>query len=113
MPIVRVNNRPISYWEAKDTQQAGRETILFVHGAGGTQLTWSFQKAFFERHVHPIIMELPGHGGSGGDGENEIARYAEHVYSFMRVLGLPKAFLVGHSMGGAIALTLALRQPEV
>lgn len=113
MPIVRINNRPISYWEGKDTQQAGRETILFVHGAGGTQLTWSFQKAFFERHVHPIIMELPGHGGSGGEGENEIARYAEHVYSFMRVLDLPKTFLVGHSMGGAIALTLALRHPEV
>jgi pimeloyl-ACP methyl ester carboxylesterase len=113
MPIVRVNNRQISYWEGKDAQQAGTETILFVHGAGGGQLTWSFQKGFFERHAYPIIIELPGHGGSGGEGEQEIGRYAEHVHSFMRTLGLRKSFLVGHSMGGAIVQTLALRHPEM
>jgi pimeloyl-ACP methyl ester carboxylesterase len=113
MPTVRVNNRQISYWEGKDAQQAGREAILFVHGAGGEQLTWSFQKAFFERHAHPIMIELPGHGDSGGDGEDEIGHYAEHVYSFMKVLDLPKTFLVGHSMGGAIVQTLALKHPEV
>ena len=113
MPIVRVNNRPISYWEGKETQKAGRETILFVHGAGGGQLTWSFQKVFFERHARPIIIDLPGHGESEGDGENDIGRYAEHLYSFMRVLDLPKSFVVGHSMGGAIVQMLALRHPEV
>ena len=111
MPTVRVNNRQISYWEGKDAQQEGRETILFVHGAGGGQLTWSLQKAFFERHAHPIMIELPGHGESGGDGEDEIAHYAEHVHSFMNILNLPKSFLVGHSMGGAIVQTLALRYP--
>jgi pimeloyl-ACP methyl ester carboxylesterase len=113
MPIVRVNNRQISYWEGKDSQQIGRETILFVHGAGGGQLTWSFQKAFFERWAHPIMIELPGHGESGGDGENDIGHYAEHVHSFIRTLSLPKSFLVGHSMGGAIVQTLALRHPEL
>jgi len=111
MPTVRVNNRQISYWEGKDAPKAGRETVLFVHGAGGGQLTWSFQKAFFETHAHPIIIELPGHGESGGDGEDDIGHYAEHVHSFIRVLDLPKAFLVGHSMGGAIVQTLALRYP--
>jgi pimeloyl-ACP methyl ester carboxylesterase len=113
MPIVRVNNRQISYWEGKDEQQAGRETILFVHGAGGGQLTWSLQKGFFERYTHPIVIELPGHGESGGEGEQEVERYAEHVHSFMKTLGLRKSFLIGHSMGGAIVQTLALRHPEV
>jgi pimeloyl-ACP methyl ester carboxylesterase len=113
MPIVRVNNKQISYWEGKDEQQAGRETILFIHGAGGGQLTWSFQKAFFEKHAHPIIIELPGHGESGGEGEDKIGHYAEYVHSFMRVLDLPKTFLVGHSMGGAIVQTLALRYPAL
>jgi len=113
MPTVRVNNRQISYWEGKHEQQAGRETILFVHGAGGGQLTWSLQKGFFERYTHPIVIELPGHGESGGEGEQEIGRYAEHVHSLMRTLSLPKSFLVGHSMGGAIVQTLVLRHPEV
>ena len=113
MPTVRVNHGQISYWEGKDTPQAGRETILFVHGAGGGQLTWSFQKAFFERHAHPMIIDLPGHGESGGNGEEDIGQYAEHIYSFTKTLNLPKIFIVGHSMGGAIAQTLALRHPEV
>jgi pimeloyl-ACP methyl ester carboxylesterase len=43
----------------------------------------------------------------------EIGRYAEHVYSFLKALGLSKVFLVGHSMGGAIVQTLALTHPEV
>ena len=113
MPSVRVNNKQINYWEGKEASPTGRETILFVHGAGGGQLTWSFQKAFFGRYAHPVIIELPGHGESGGNGEDDIGRYAEHIYSFMRTLNLPKIFLVGHSMGGAIAQTLALRHPEV
>ncbi len=91
----------------------GREVILFIHGAGGGQYTWSFPKGFFEKHFNPIIIELPGHGESGGEGENEIGKYAEHVYGFLKALNLSKVFLVGHSMGGAIVQTMALRYPEV
>jgi len=90
-----------------------REFVLFIHGAGGGQYTWSFQKGFFEKHFNPIIIELPGHGESEGEGENEIGKYAEHVHGFLKVLNLSKVFLVGHSMGGAIVQTMALRYPEV
>ena len=71
------------------------------------------RKAFFEKQFNPIIIELPGHGESGGEGEQEIGRYAEHVHAFLKALGLSKVFLVGHSMGGAIVQTLALTHPEV
>ena len=91
----------------------GKEVILFIHGAGGGQYTWSSQKGFFEKHFNPVIIELPGHGESEGEGENEIGKYAEHVYSFLKALNLSKVFLVGHSMGGAIVQTMALRYPEV
>ena len=59
------------------------------------------------------MIELPGHGESEGEGEQEIVRYAEHVHAFLKVLGLKKVFLVGHSMGGAIVQTLALTHPGV
>jgi pimeloyl-ACP methyl ester carboxylesterase len=91
----------------------GREVILFIHGAGGGQYTWSLQKGFFEKHFNPIIIELPGHGESEGEGENEIGKYAEHVYGFLKALHLSKVFLVGHSMGGAIVQTMALKYPEM
>jgi pimeloyl-ACP methyl ester carboxylesterase len=113
MPIVHINGKQISYWIGRKSLLEGREVILFIHGAGGGQYTWSYQKGFFEKRFNPIIIELPGHGGSGGDGEEEIGRYAEHVYSFLKAMGLSKVFLVGHSMGGAIVQTLALTHSEV
>jgi pimeloyl-ACP methyl ester carboxylesterase len=112
MPWVDVGGRQIHYWIGKGRPSEKRETLLFIHGAGGRQLTWIYQKGFFEKRFNPIIIELPGHGESGGEGEEEIGRYAEHVHLFAARLGLAKAFWVGHSMGGAIVQTLALTHPE-
>ena len=113
MPTVSIGGRHISYWIGKSGPSEGRESVLFIHGAGGGQYTWSYQKAFFEKRFNPIIIELPGHGASEGEGEEEIGRYAEHVYSFLKALALSNVFLVGHSMGGAITQTLALKHAEV
>jgi pimeloyl-ACP methyl ester carboxylesterase len=113
MSIVRIDGKQISYWTGRKGILEGRETILFIHGAGGGQYTWSYQKGFFEKEFNPIVMELPGHGESEGEGENEIGKYAEHVYAFQKALGLQRVFLVGHSMGGAIIQTLGLIHPEV
>lgn len=113
MPVFRIREEGISYWARRRPVSNERNVILFVHGAGGGQFSWSFQKNFFEREFDPIIMELPGHGESGGEGEEEITKYAEHVSFFLRALGLEQLFLVGHSMGGAIVQTLALTHPEV
>jgi pimeloyl-ACP methyl ester carboxylesterase len=113
MPSYRVGENGISYWTDKKDGSEERETILFIHGAGGGQLSWAFQKGFFEKEFHPVIIELPGHGESGGEGEEEIGRYAEHVYGFLKALNLRHLFLVGHSMGGAIVQTLAVTHPEI
>ena len=113
MPIVRINGKQISYWIGRSDPVERREFILFIHGAGGGEYTWSYQKGFFEREFSPIIIELPGHGESGGEGEQEIGRYAEHVHAFLKAMKLSKVTLVGHSMGGAIVQTLALTHPEV
>lgn len=112
MPLIDAGGRPISYWTGRRGFVEGRAYVLFIHGAGGGQYTWSFQKGFFEREFNPIVLELPGHGDSGGDGESEINHYADHVHRFLKALDLPKIFLVGHSMGGAIVQTMALNYPE-
>ena len=113
MPIVHIGGKQISYWIGRGGSLEEREIVFFVHGAGGGQFTWGYQKGFFEKQFSPIIIELPGHGELGGEGEDEIGKYAEHVYSFLKALGLRKIFLVGHSMGGAISQTLALTHPEM
>jgi pimeloyl-ACP methyl ester carboxylesterase len=113
MPIVRIDGKQISYWIGRGDLLEGREVVLFIHGAGGGEYTWSYQKGFFKKQFNPIIIELPGHGKSGGEGEQEIGRYAEHVHAFLKALRLSKVTLVGHSMGGAIVQTMALIHPEV
>jgi len=113
MPIVRINKKQISYWTSRKGLAEGKETVLFIHGSGGGEHSWSYQKGFFEKEFNPIIIELPGHGESRGEGEEEVGKYAEQVYAFLKALGLKKVFLVGHSLGGAIAQTLALTHAEM
>jgi len=112
MPIVHIGGKQISYWMGRGDSLKEKEVVLFIHGAGGGEYTWSAQKGFFEKRFHPIVIELPGHGTSGGEGEEEIGRYAKHVYAFIKEMDLIKVSLVGHSMGGAIVQTLALNHPE-
>jgi pimeloyl-ACP methyl ester carboxylesterase len=112
MPMIRDDGLKISYWSPKRVLK-GDEPVLFIHGAGGSQFVWSFQKRFFEERFHPVIIELPGHGQAAGNGEEEIGRYADHVYRFIEAMGLGRSFLVGHSMGGAIAQVLAVNHPEI
>lgn len=113
MPFISAGGKQIHYWIGRKGFIEGREFVLFIHGAGGGQYTWSYQKGFFEKEFNPIILELPGHGESEGAGEKEIGKYAEEVYGFLKALHLMNVFLVGHSMGGAIVQTVALKHPEV
>jgi pyruvate dehydrogenase E2 component (dihydrolipoamide acetyltransferase) len=79
--------------------------VVFIHGFGGDLYNWQFnQEALAESHV-TYALDLPGHGGSTKD------LGSGHVH----VGGLAvaaKAHLVGHSLGGAVALDLALNHPE-
>ncbi len=83
--------------------------ILLIHGFGGDCLGWLFnQEALAEGHT-TYALDLPGHGGSSKDvGDGQLSVMVKAVIDFMDERGIAKAHLVGHSMGGAIALALAL-----
>lgn len=83
--------------------------ILLIHGFGGDCLGWLFnQEALSEGHT-TYALDLPGHGGSSKDvGDGSLGVMVQAVLDFMDERGIEKAHLVGHSMGGAIALAMAL-----
>lgn len=85
--------------------------LVLIHGAGGTHLHWP---AALRRlnGFRVYALDLPGHGRSKGVGEQQIPAYARHVVRWMDALGLRRAVICGHSMGGAIVQTLALEFPE-
>lgn len=58
-----------------------------------------------------IAIDLPGHGRSEGSGADRIEAYCDIVKEFLAALDLDRPVVVGHSMGGAIALSLALVDP--
>ncbi len=83
--------------------------LVFVHGAGGDASLWAPQDLRFRSETAVCCVELPGHGGSGGGGETEIRAYAGWVReAIQEVLGQMPYVLAGHSMGGAIALDMAI-----
>ncbi|MDI6770544.1 MAG: alpha/beta hydrolase [Anaerolineales bacterium] len=84
-----------------------RPPVILIHGAGGNHLYWPPEV----RRLAPyriFALDLPGHGKSSGVGLQSINDYVRSVVNFMDAVGLWRAVIVGHSMGGAIALTLAL-----
>lgn len=87
----------------------GRKIVL-VHGAGSNGHTLHRQvEALGERHS-PVALDLPGHGRSAGvEGLRTVSDYADFVVAFLDALKIKSAVILGHSMGGAIAMELALR----
>jgi len=99
------------YYFAHGVENASRPPVLLIHGAGGTHLHWPPQVRRMEGQ-RIFAPDLPGHGKSGGIGRQMISEYAESVMDFMKALHLRSAVMVGHSMGSAIALTMAFEHPE-
>lgn len=84
--------------------------IVLIHGAGGTHLHWPPQiRRLPDSKVY--ALDLPGHGKSSGHGQQSISAYADSVLTWLDAQKISRAMFVGHSMGGAIALTLGLQYP--
>ncbi|MGQ9600908.1 MAG: alpha/beta fold hydrolase [Anaerolineae bacterium] len=84
--------------------------VVFIHGAGGSHQHWLYQVRDLP-HAPTYALDLPGHGRSEGPGRDTIGAYGDWLISFLDALGLARVVLVGHSMGGAISLDVALRFP--
>jgi pimeloyl-ACP methyl ester carboxylesterase len=91
----------------------GPETIIFIHGLGSYLPAWDKNIEELRRHYRCIAIDLPGYGKSDKAGiAPGMAYYAQTVLELMDRLKLKQAVLVGHSMGGQIAITAALQAPE-
>ena len=97
----------------------GKRNLVLMHGAGGSHLDWpSSLRRLGGASVY--ALDLPGHGRTGGTGRvlslpkgrSSIAAYRDILFAFLDTLSLDRAIVVGHSMGGAIALDFALHYPH-
>lgn len=102
----------------EDINHPGRDeplsSLLFVHGWGCDHSVFEMQAKFFSRSHRVVSVDLRGHGLSDAPKQNyTMAAYADDLAWLSRELGLDGPIVVGHSMGGNIALELAANHPEV
>jgi len=108
-----VDGRQAFAYTAAHDVDAAKPTIVFVHGAGLDHSWWGLQSRYFGYHGRNVLaVDLPGHGRSDGKPLATIGEMADWVLRLLDALKLPKAAVVGHSMGSLVALECAARRPE-
>ncbi len=107
MPFVTVEADNIYYDRGESNEGPA---MLLIHGSGGDHSHWPSElRNLGDARV--FAPDLPGHGRSEGRGRDSVEDYADFIEAFVFELGLENVVPTGHSLGGAIVQTLALRSP--
>ncbi len=112
MPVINVKNIGVHYREQGNAHQP---TLLLIHGLGCSLKYWM---CIFEAeelaHYRIIALDLPGFGMSEKPGKYDYSLFsqADIVFTFIQALHIQNLTLIGHSMGGSIAILLAYKYLE-
>ncbi len=95
-------------------EQGDGEPVLLVHGIAGSTFSYRFIIPALAENHRVIALDLKGFGYSGRPprGDYSLTAQADLVLGLMDKLGIARASLVGHSMGGGVAMRLALGSPK-
>lgn len=94
--------------------QAGDRCLVLLHGYLESLLVWSDFVPLLYKKVRVVTLDLPGHGISEVKGETHTMEFlADTVADAIQALGIDRCTLVGHSMGGYVALAVCERHPEL
>jgi pimeloyl-ACP methyl ester carboxylesterase/putative sterol carrier protein len=96
------------------TMEAGTgRPVLMLHGLGGTKVSFLPSVAALAPDFRTIAMDIPGFGDSDKPiGSYDAAFMARWAVSLLDALGIERADVLGHSMGGRVALELGMRHPD-
>lgn len=105
---VSLHGHRISY------RTAGQGPVLvLIHGIAGSAATWDDVLPWLAERYCVVAPDLLGHGGSAKPrGDYSLGAYASTIRDLLGVLGHTRATVVGHSLGGGVAMQLAYQYPE-
>jgi pimeloyl-ACP methyl ester carboxylesterase len=108
---MEIDGQRLHYIDTRGTGPA----IVMIHGLGGT--LWNYTYALVDKlsgEFRVIAVDRPGSGYSvrADDAPAKLSAQADTLAKFMRALGLKQPLLVGHSLGGALSLAIALNHPD-
>ncbi|MBI5033515.1 MAG: alpha/beta hydrolase [Chloroflexi bacterium] len=108
MPFASVAKQKIYY----ETEGARGGPVILVHGSGSNHAIWKPQVRALSTIARPVAIDLPGHGQSDLPGRNSVDDYGNVLLGLLDALQFDRAVVVGHSLGGAIAQSIALAHPD-
>jgi pimeloyl-ACP methyl ester carboxylesterase len=92
---------------------SGSTTLVLIHGWSCNRAYWDAQVSHFSASHRVVALDLVGHGSSDATRSDwTISRFADDVVSVVRASGAKRVVLIGHSLGGPIAVEAALRLPD-
>jgi pimeloyl-ACP methyl ester carboxylesterase len=110
MPYVNVGARSLFFARSRP-EGASSTVVVLVHGVGGSHLYWPRELRRLPQAT-VLALDLPGHGRSDGPGCETIEGYRDALVGFLDGAATHRVVIVGHSMGGAVALLAALTHPQ-
>ena len=104
-----LHGRPLTY-----VQAGSGPVLLLIHGIAGSLENWQAVIEPLARGNTVVAPDLPGHGGSApGGGDYSLGALAATLRDLLVALGHEHATLVGHSLGGGVAMQFAYQFPEL
>lgn len=96
----------------RDLGGSGRPPLVLMHGFLGSSRNWQTAGAELAAHFHVLAVDLRNHGRSPHAPEMTYAAMLDDMVEWMDAQGLARTVLLGHSMGGKLAMRLACDRPE-
>ena len=107
--VITLHGRPVTY-----AQAGSGPVLLLIHGMAGTLENWQAVIEPLARAHTVVAPDLPGHGASApGAGDYSLGALAAGLRDLLIALGHERATLVGHSLGGGIAMQFSYQFPEI
>ncbi len=97
---------------AREFEGAGGAPLIILHGMLGSSRNWATVGKKLAEFSHPVALDLPNHGDSPRADSASIQTMATAVLDWMDEHGVTRASLMGHSLGGKVAMRLACDVPE-
>ena len=99
-------------FESPEESNADKQTILILHGLFGSKRNWQSIARQLSEHFRVFTLDLRNHGESKHTDAMRYEDMADDVLQFIKDHALEEVSVVGHSMGGKVAMHLALENPE-
>ncbi len=112
-PVVRIESRVVHGYRRVFRIAGSGPPLLLIHGIGDSSATWRTVMPALARHHLVIAPDLLGHGSSAKPrADYSVAAYANGMRDLLGVLDIDRVTLVGHSLGGGVAMQFAYQFPE-